>query len=570
MNYRITEKIGEGGMGAVYLANHELLHTKAAIKVLHAALGMDAQLRARFLKEASTLSALNHPNIVRVLDFTENENGLFIIMEYVSGLPLDELIKTRTGPIPEKRAYQIFEKILDGFNYAHNRRPAIIHRDIKPSNIIITEDDEPKIIDFGIVKILDSSINANHTMTGTKIGTPVFMSPEQILGKDLDNRSDIYSLGITLFTMITGRSPFENTLSEFEIQENIIRKPLPRAKDIYPGVSDKTQSIIDRATAKQKENRYDSCNEFKLALLGNYNPVNTPTPSHTPAPLLSQPRRKNYTAIIVIVALVMTSFVIYFIKASNQHINSPGGGDSSTTTQPASANSLRYSSRLGDKSFNILHYGKEMAIAHIISLHENERTGPEAYKSLNDVPGFDLFEISQSGNRLLEYGINNQSYRFDPNKIFSITGIQNTLKTSNSTYPENILSEISILADTIINILRMNNSSNYIIALHNNTNDRKYNTVNSYYTSNDAIEVYSNPNEDPDDFYMVTVKNDFEFLKSENFNIVLQNENVKDDGSLSSYCARNGIPYINIGTKNGHRKKQMSMIEAAYSLITKK
>ena len=322
MNYRITEKIGEGGIASVYLATHELLHTKAAIKLLHPSLGTDVQLRARFLKEASTLSGLNHPNIVRVLDFTENENGLFIIMEYVSGLPLDELIKTRTGPIPEKRAYQIFEKILDGFNYAHSRRPAIIHRDIKPSNIIITEDDDPKIIDFGIVKILDTSINSSHTMTGTKIGTPVFMSPEQILGKELDNRSDIYSLGITLFTMVTGRSPFENTLSEFEIQENIIRKPLPRAKDIYPGVSDKTQSIIDKATAKYKEDRFESCNEFKSALQKIHGAGGAPSPSFITKQPVTPKRKKNFSAIVVIVALVMIGLVIYFIKASNQQTTS--------------------------------------------------------------------------------------------------------------------------------------------------------------------------------------------------------------------------------------------------------
>ena len=349
MNYRITEKIGEGGMGTVYLANHELLHTKAAIKVLHAALGMDAQLRARFLKEASTLSALNHPNIVRVLDFTENENGLFIIMEYVSGLPLDELIKTRTGPIPEKRAYQIFEKILGGFNYAHSRRPAIIHRDIKPSNIIITEDDEPKIIDFGIVKILDTSINSSHTMTGTKIGTPVFMSPEQILGKDLDNRSDIYSLGITLFTMVTGRSPFENTLSEFEIQENIIRKPLPRAKDIYPGVSDKTQSIIDKATAKHKEDRFENCNEFKSALQENYKSIDVPSPVRISEPLVRPPKKKNFSVIVVAVALVMISLVIYFVKASSSKSDSSNNG---TGQSNSIADTVSLSTKVSDQSLS--------------------------------------------------------------------------------------------------------------------------------------------------------------------------------------------------------------------------
>ncbi len=268
MNYRIDSKIGEGGMGSVYLATHELLHTRAAIKVLHPSLGADQNLRSRFLTEASTLSGLNHPNIVRVLDFHEDEKGLYIIMEFVEGISLDEMIRTKTGPIPEEKAFSIFKKILQGFQYAHSRKPAIIHRDIKPSNIIIGDDDEPKIIDFGIVKIVDDSGAgiSNKTVAGTKIGTTLYMSPEQILAKEVDPRSDIFSLGITLFVMLTGRSPFGNTNSDFEIQNTIVNNPLPRAKDIYPGVSDKAQKIIDKATEKRKENRFQNCNEFIEAL----------------------------------------------------------------------------------------------------------------------------------------------------------------------------------------------------------------------------------------------------------------------------------------------------------------
>jgi serine/threonine protein kinase len=216
----------------------------------------------------ATLSGLNHPNIVRVLDFHEDEKGLYIIMEFVEGISLDEMIRTKTGPIPEEKAFKIFKKILEGFQYAHSRRPAIIHRDIKPSNIIIGEDDEPKIIDFGIVKIVDDSGAgiSSQTVAGTKIGTTLYMSPEQILAKEVDARSDIFSLGITLFVMLTGRSPFGNTNSDFEIQNSIVNNPLPRAKDIYPGVSDKAQKIIDKATEKRKENRFQNCNEFKEAL----------------------------------------------------------------------------------------------------------------------------------------------------------------------------------------------------------------------------------------------------------------------------------------------------------------
>lgn len=287
MNYRIDSKIGEGGMGSVYLATHELLHTRAAIKVLHPSLGANSTLRSRFLTEAAILSGLNHPNIVRVLDFHEDEKGLYIIMEYVEGISLDELIRTKTGPIPEEKAFKIFEKILDGFQYAHSRRPAIIHRDIKPSNIIVGEENNPKIIDFGIVKIVDDSGAgvSGHTVAGTKIGTTLYMSPEQILAKEVDARSDIFSLGITLFVMLTGRSPFGNTNSDFEIQNLIVNNPLPRAKDIYPGVSDKAQRIIDKATEKRKENRYQNCREFIAAL---HEPDIAPVEVE-PAPVLDSP-----------------------------------------------------------------------------------------------------------------------------------------------------------------------------------------------------------------------------------------------------------------------------------------
>lgn len=289
MNYRIDSKIGEGGMGSVYLATHELLHTRAAIKVLHPSLGANSNLRGRFLTEASILSGLNHPNIVRVLDFHEDENGLYIIMEYVDGISLDELIRTKTGPIPEEKAFKIFQKILEGFQYAHTRRPAIIHRDIKPSNIIIDDENQPKIIDFGIVKIVDESGAgvSGHTVAGTKIGTTLYMSPEQILAKEVDARSDIFSLGITLFVMLTGRSPFGNTNSDFEIQNLIVNNPLPRAKDIYPGVSDKAQRIIDKATEKRKENRFQNCNEFIEALFAP--DVEPKVPEPTPLPPLDSP-----------------------------------------------------------------------------------------------------------------------------------------------------------------------------------------------------------------------------------------------------------------------------------------
>lgn len=262
-SYKILSEIDSGGMGTVYLAEHDRMGSKAAIKVLHPALSLDPSIRKRFLSEARTLATLNHPMIVRVLDFIEDDNGLYIIMEYIEGKPLDQMIKNVTGPIPEKQAFEIFKKVLDGFAYAHSK--GIIHRDIKPSNIIIDERNNPKIIDFGIVKMIgDASAISMHTSTGTGrgIGTPCFMSPEQVLNRPVDARSDIFSLGLTLFSMLTGSTAISNALSEYEIKHHIVALDLPRAATIYPNISAKAQQIMDKATEKKPEDRYQSCEEF--------------------------------------------------------------------------------------------------------------------------------------------------------------------------------------------------------------------------------------------------------------------------------------------------------------------
>ena len=265
-NYNIIEKIGEGGMATVYKAAHKTLpNMYRAIKVMHPALALDPNIRSKFLIEAQTLASLNHQNIVRIYDFLEHKGNLILVMEFVEGESLDSLIKNKTGPISEERTKYLFTQILDAIGYAHEK--SVIHRDIKPANILIAKGDEVKIIDFGIVKILQDDAQPGTTKSGTKIGTPIFMSPEQILARSVDQRSDIYALGVTLFQMVTGRSPYDHTLSEFEIQQQIVNEPLPKANTIYPAVSNHIQYIIDKATAKKKEDRFQNCAELKESIL---------------------------------------------------------------------------------------------------------------------------------------------------------------------------------------------------------------------------------------------------------------------------------------------------------------
>lgn len=263
LNYHIDSLIGEGGVGTVYQATHTQLGRKVAIKALNPLLVNNEQVKQRFRQEATTLSNLQHLNIITLYDYLENDKGLFLIMEYAKGDALDNFIKRRA--IPEEQTRYYFSRILDGMEYAHKQ--GVIHRDIKPSNIIITKDAGAKILDFGIAKILKEG---NNTLTkpGAQLGTVLYMSPEQVQGKPVDHRTDVYSLGVTLFEMLTGKAPYDATvLTEFDVFNKIINDPLPPVKEWNSAVSDKMQALIDKATAKDPADRFQSCAAFKEALL---------------------------------------------------------------------------------------------------------------------------------------------------------------------------------------------------------------------------------------------------------------------------------------------------------------
>ena len=257
--YKIIKKIGSGGMGDVYLAEHEKLEKKVAIKSLHKNLATDSSFRERFSQEAKTHSKLDHPNIVKLLDYRERKDGLFLIMEYVDGKQLDEHIKKVTGPIPEKELTVLFDQVLDAIGYAHKK--GLVHRDIKPSNIMIDKKGRIKVLDFGIAKMQEEEKGL--TKTGVQIGTATYMSPEQVDAKKVDKLSDIYSLGVTLFYMAVGKSPYDGETNTFSIQTKIVSDPFPLARDSYPGVSERFEEIIKKATQKKKKDRYKSCEEFK-------------------------------------------------------------------------------------------------------------------------------------------------------------------------------------------------------------------------------------------------------------------------------------------------------------------
>jgi serine/threonine protein kinase len=256
--YRIIRKIGEGGMGTVFLAEDLQMQQEVAIKLLHAAMTTDSEIVERFKTEAKAQYKLTHPYIVKLTRLVQNGEDYFIVMEYIEGMTLKEML-SKTGLLPEDRALPIFHKILRGLAYAHSQ--GIIHRDIKPGNIIIDKNGNPKITDFGIAKILGDK---GLTQTGTKLGTVYYMSPEQIKNpKGVDQRTDVYSLGITLYEMLTGKLPYNTGLdSEYDLMNEIVNTPIKNPLDFYPHISPGVVKMIYHMTAKDKLERYAHCEEY--------------------------------------------------------------------------------------------------------------------------------------------------------------------------------------------------------------------------------------------------------------------------------------------------------------------
>jgi serine/threonine protein kinase len=256
--YKVTRLIGEGGMASVYEAEHEMLGTKVAIKVLNPILSANAQIKERFRNEAKLMASLDHPNITKVIDFDEQSQQLSIVMEFLNGEDLNQKIKSN-GPLSEREITDIFTHSLSAFQYAHEK--GIVHRDIKPSNIFILPNGHVKILDFGIAKLFGQGNEM--TQTGTQMGTPIYMSPEQVKAdKSIDHRSDIYSLGVTMFFAINGKPPYNSDKdSQFDIFTKIVYEPLPDVS-----IDSKFNEIILKACQKNREDRFQSCSEW-LAFL---------------------------------------------------------------------------------------------------------------------------------------------------------------------------------------------------------------------------------------------------------------------------------------------------------------
>ena len=257
-HYRIIEKIGVGGMGEVYLAEDTQLNRKVALKFLPPDLCEDADCRTRFKREARAAATLNHPNIVTIYEVSDIGGRLFFAMEYVAGKTLREIIEA--GNISPQRVIDLAVQICDGLNRAH--QAGVIHRDIKPENILIDNDGHPKIVDFGLAAVQGIK---KVTKSGSTMGTVGYMSPEQVRGEAIDQRSDIFSLGIMLYEMITGQPPFKGDYVPAVIYSIQFEEPEPLAR-FKVGIPENLQQVVDRALEKDVRTRYQSAADMMADL----------------------------------------------------------------------------------------------------------------------------------------------------------------------------------------------------------------------------------------------------------------------------------------------------------------
>ena len=258
--YEIIKSIGEGGMANVYLGYDEILDRNVAIKVLRGDLSNDEKFVRRFQREALSASSLSHPNIVEMYDVGEDNGLYYIVMEYVEGKTLKQLLKKR-GTVTLSEAIDIMLQLTDGMAHAHDSY--IIHRDLKPQNIMIQDDGQIKITDFGIAMALNST---QLTQTNSVMGSVHYLPPEQASGKGSTTKSDIYSLGIIFYELLTGKLPFKGD-NAVEIALKHMRDPLPSLKEDNPNIPQSIENIIMKATAKNPKNRYDDARSMHDDLL---------------------------------------------------------------------------------------------------------------------------------------------------------------------------------------------------------------------------------------------------------------------------------------------------------------
>jgi eukaryotic-like serine/threonine-protein kinase len=329
--YELQEVVGTGGMSSVYRAVDTLLERNVALKILHPHYGEDAEYVERFRREARSVAQLSHPNIVTVIDRGEADGQQYIVFEYVDGESLKQLVD-RTGPLPARRAVELGLQVAEALAFAHNA--GLVHRDVKPQNVLVTEDGEAKVTDFGIARSLD--VEHGVTQTGTVLGTSNYLSPEQARGQTVTPATDVYSLGVVLYELLTGEVPFPGENFVAVAMKHINEEP-PSLLERRPDVPMRLVAAIDRALAKDPVQRFPSMGAFCTELRACLAELGTPDADRTfiqPSPVLKQGRphraraaRRRRWPLLLLVALAVAAAIVavFALRGSNDKGSSSNG-----------------------------------------------------------------------------------------------------------------------------------------------------------------------------------------------------------------------------------------------------
>lgn len=300
--YRIQEILGQGGMGVVYKAEDVALSRDVAIKRINPSLANDEAFLRRFRSEARALARIDSPYIVGVHALRQTDIGLLLVMEYVAGGTVKDL--TRKGPMDWQDALPIVKQMLAALEHAHGAE--VIHRDIKPQNVMLSEEGTVKVTDFGLAKV--HRPDSNKTVTQGVFGTLNYMSPEQVQGSaELDHRSDLYSMGMTIYEMLAGDLPFEEDSNEFTKMQRIVKEELPPPTELYPEVPEGISALVMRSLEKDPDDRFQSAEEMREAFEGfeeehSEGPTKAPSrPAHQP----TSPESGRWPVITALAALVL-------------------------------------------------------------------------------------------------------------------------------------------------------------------------------------------------------------------------------------------------------------------------
>jgi serine/threonine protein kinase len=303
--YRIEEQIGQGGMATVYKAYQSSINRHVAIKILPSQYAQDPNFVKRFEQEARAIAALEHPHILPVYDFGTQDGLTYMVMRYVRGGTLGNLMGT---PLSYERIVRLISAVARALDYAHKQ--GVVHRDIKPSNILIDKNGEALLTDFGIAKLIESSGATQLTGSGTILGTPAYMSPEQAKAEPVDGRSDIYSLGVVLYELLTGQQPFQAETPVAVVLKHV-SEPVPPPRSVKPDIPEAMERVVIKAMAKDPNERYQTVGEMEQALQAALRdiesristvsvPTTTSSPTQNVAKVVPPPPKKSMVGPLLI------------------------------------------------------------------------------------------------------------------------------------------------------------------------------------------------------------------------------------------------------------------------------